>query len=77
MIFILLFKGRVLEKGHTGWAAWIGIWEVRVQFLPLLPAVRATLGGHSLPSLTHTHTGLRFLFCKKWEPEDCTGFFLF
>lgn len=44
MIFILLFKGRVLEKGDTGWAAWIGIWEVRIQFLPLLPTVWATLG---------------------------------
>lgn len=55
MIFILLFKGRVLEKGDTGWAPWIGIWEVRVQFLPLLSTVLATLG-RSLPPIASTHT---------------------
>lgn len=44
MIFILLFKGRVLEKGDRGWVAWIGIWEVRVQFLPLLSTVQVTPG---------------------------------
>lgn len=46
-----------------GWAAWVGIWEVRGQFLPLLPTLWATVG-QSLPPHPRTHTGLCFLTSK-------------
>lgn len=40
------------------WAPWVGIWEVRVQFLLLLPTLWATLGHPTAPLPTHTHWSL-------------------
>lgn len=51
------------SKLLLGWAAWVGVWEVRGQFFPLLPTLWATVG-QSLPPYPRTHSGLCFLTCK-------------